>query len=450
MSAARPPEGARDAAEGEGAPVSDSPPPIVIVGAGQAAARAAHALRELGHQSPIVVVGAEAHHPYERPPLSKGLLCDAVEPDTAVLPQAQFDACDLQFIAGVRVLQLDAAARSLQLSDGRTLAYTQCLLATGGHARVLPALPPGTPRVHYLRSLDDARRLRAALEPGTHLAVIGGGFLGLETAASAVRRGARVTVVETATSLLARFVPHEVSQWLAEDVRRRGVQLRLGQAVAGAEAHAQGVRITLGNGELVQADHVLVAIGLVPHAELAQAAGLAIDPRNGGIAVDASCRTSDPHVFAAGDCASQFNPHLGEQLRLESWQNANEQGRAAASAMLGQALPVPPYPWFWTDQGEHNLQMLGMAAPDLVYVRRGDLALSTTAPKALWLGLRNGVAVHGIALNAGTDLRAVRALFEQGTTFDPAGFTDLATPLRTWVKATQALAASSSTSSLTS
>lgn len=411
--------------------------PITIVGAGQAAARAAQALREGGHTGQIVVVGAETHHPYERPPLSKAVLCDEAEPGIAVLPPDQFEACGLSFIAGVRVLALDPVQRVLQLSDGRTQPYSQCLLATGGQARVLPSLPPGGPRVHYLRSLDDARRLRAALVPGTHLTVVGGGFLGLEAASSAGRRGAQVTVVETAPSLLARFVPPEVSAWLADDVRRRGVALRLGQPVLSAQADAQGVRITLGGAQTVQADQVLVAIGMVPHAELAQAAGLVIEPRNGGIAVDADGRSSDPHVFAAGDCASQFHAHLGGHARLESWQNANEQARTAAAGMLGLAPPARPYPWFWTDQGEHNLQMLGMAAPDLAYVRRGDPA---SVPKAVWIGHRQGVPVHGIALNAGADLRALRVLFETGTPIDPASFSVEATPLRAWVKAAQAAA----------
>lgn len=411
--------------------------PIVIVGAGQAAARAAQALRDTGYGGGLVVVGAEAHRPYERPPLSKALLCDAQEPVLDVLAPAQFDGCALAFIAGMRAVRLDPAQRCIHLGDGRALAYRQCLLATGGRARVLAALPPGTPRVHYLRSLDDARRLRAALAPGVRLAVVGGGFLGLEAAASAKALGAHATVVEAAPALLSRFLPADASAWLAEAARARGVALRLGRALREARTDVQGVQLILDDGAVVQADEVLVAIGLEPETDLARAAGLAIDPHNGGIAVDAQCRSSDPHVFAAGDCASQFNPHLGVQLRLESWQNANEQARIAAAAMLGLSPIAAPYPWFWTDQGAHNLQMLGLAAPDLAYVRRGDPGANA---QALWIGHRAGVPVHGIALNAGGELRALRALFDARTPFDPDAFVAHAGPLRTWVKATLAAA----------
>jgi NADPH-dependent 2,4-dienoyl-CoA reductase/sulfur reductase-like enzyme len=417
--------------------VNPAQAPIVIVGAGQTAARAAHALRASGWAAGIVVVGDEVHRPYERPPLSKAVLSDAEEPVLDVLPAQQFDGCGLQFIAGVRAERLDPLQRTVTLADGRALAYSQCLLATGGRARTLPALPPGTGRVHYLRSLDDARRLRAALAPGVRLVVVGGGFLGLEAAASARGRGAEVTVVEAAPALLARFLPPDAGAWLADAIAARGLALRLGRGLRSAHAGADGVELLLDDGEVLHADQVLVAIGLEPETGLARTAGLAIDPGNGGIAVDALCRSSDPHVFAAGDCASQFNPHLGLQLRLESWQNANEQARAAAAGMLGLAQPVAPYPWFWTDQGAHNLQMLGLAGPDLAYVRRGDPGANA---QALWIGHRAGVPVHGIALNAGGELRALRALFDARAPFDPDAFVAHAGPLRAWVKATLAAA----------
>lgn len=409
--------------------------PIVIVGGGQTAARAAHALREAGWEAGVVVIGGEAHRPYERPPLSKAVLCEAEEPALDVLPAAQFDGCALQFIAGVRAERLDAQRRTVTLADGRLLNYSQCLLATGGRARTLAALPPGTPRVHYLRSLDDARRLRTALAPGVRLAVVGGGFLGLEAAASACGRGADVTLLEAAPTLLSRFLPADAGAWLAAATVARGIALRLGRGLRSVQADLHGVGLVLDDGEALHADHVLVAVGLEPETALASAAGIAIDACNGGIAVDALCRSSDAHVFAAGDCASQFNPHLGLQLRLESWQNANEQARAAAAGMLGLAPPIAPYPWFWTDQGPHNLQMLGLAAPDLTYVRRGDPAADA---KALWIGHRNGVPVHGIALNAGGELRALRTLFDTRTPFDPDAFVAHGGPLRAWVKAIQA------------
>ena len=187
---------------------------------------------------------------------------------------------------------------------------------------------------------------------------------------------------------------------------------------------------------------MVVAIGLVPDTHLARAAGLAIDPVNGGIQVDACGRTSHPHVYAAGDCASRHCPVAGGPVRYESWQNANEQARAAAAGMLGQEPPLPPYPWFWTDQFGCNLQMLGLPAADLQYVLRGDPYASD--PKAIWLGHRQGIPVHAIAVNAGGDLRQMRALFERGIAMDPAASADPSLPLRGQVKAAQARAAAAS------
>jgi NADPH-dependent 2,4-dienoyl-CoA reductase/sulfur reductase-like enzyme len=412
--------------------------PIVIVGGGQTAARAAQALRDAGDAGDIVVVSEELHRPYERPPLSKAVLRDAAEPALAVLDEAAFDACRITWHGGVRVERLDVDQRCVHLSDGTSLRYRQCLLATGGRARALDGLPAGAPRVHYLRTLDDARRLRSVLRAGVRLAVVGGGFLGLEAAASVQQAGGQAIVVESAPALLARFLPPEVSRWLVDDVQARGIRLCLGQSLRSVDLGAQGVQLHLGNGDLVEADEVLVAIGLQPEVAIARDAGLQVDAANGGIAVDGDCRTSDPSVFAAGDCASQFNGHLGATVRLESWQNANEQARVAACAMVGAERPAQAYPWFWTDQGPHNLQMLGTSAPDLAYVRRGDPA---EANKAVWIGHRNGVPVHGIALNAGGDLRALRALFDAAAPIDPLAFADPATALRPWVKGLLAQAA---------
>lgn len=414
--------------------MSESSAPIVIVGAGQAAARAAQALRTQGYAGGIVMVGAEPHAPYERPPLSKAVLCDDSEPSLDVLTAEQFAACGVQFIPGVRALRLSTAEKFVHLDDGRQLGYSRCLLATGGRVRELPGLSRGAPRVHYMRSLDDARKLRGVLAKDTRLAIIGGGFLGLEVAASASRRGAKVTVVESASLLLGRFLPPEVSDWLLSDLRREGVRLELGCTVHASRSSDEGVEIELGTGELIHADQLLVAIGLVPEVELARAAGLALDEQNGGIVVDAEGRSSSPDVFAAGDCASQFNVHLDRHMRIESWQNANLQGEAAAAGLLERTAPKQAFPWFWTDQGRHNLQMLGLSASDLTYVRRGDLSEG----KAVWIGHRDGLAVHGIALNAGGDLRALRPFFEERVSFDAAEFGVGNLPLRAWVKSTMA------------
>ncbi|MGD9942373.1 MAG: NAD(P)/FAD-dependent oxidoreductase [Burkholderiaceae bacterium] len=412
---------------------------VVIVGAGQAGAMAAAALRDGGFAGRIVLVGHEPHRPYERPPLSKAVLCEADEPRLDVLPDAAFDERGIEWLGGVAATGLAPERCELMLSDGRRLGYDRCLLATGGQARGLPALPPGTPNVHYLRSLDDARALRARLVPGVRVAVVGGGFLGLELASSARARGADVALLESAPRLLERFVPPEVSAWLAERARALGIALHLGASLSSSEARAGAadpIVLHTAAGARLAADLAIVAIGLTPSVELAQAAGLRLDPVNGGISVDAHGQTSCAGIYAAGDCASQFRDIAGATLRLESWQNANEQGRAAAAAMLGLPPPPPAYPWFWTDQLGCNVQMLGLPAADLNYQLRGDPLADPC--KAIWLGHRDGVPVHGIAINAGGDLRVLRPLFEQRAAIDLSGFGDHERPLRGWVKALQA------------
>ncbi|AWP82819.1 NAD(P)/FAD-dependent oxidoreductase [Bordetella bronchiseptica] len=412
---------------------------IVIVGAGQAGAVAAASLRQLGYRGGLTLIGQEAHPPYERPPLSKAVLQGtATHAEAAVHPAGFYAENDIALLTETAVAALDPIARTVRLADGRTLPYDRCLLATGGHARELPALPRGRAGVHYIRTLNDALDLRAALRPGVRAAVIGGGFLGLEVASTARELGAEVTVIENGSRLLERALPAIVSDWLAERVRASGVDLRLGGAIA-AIGDGPPYVITLADGTQVNADLIVVSIGLAPEVTLARQAGLPLDD-NGGICVDAQARTADPHVYAAGDCASQPRACLGTAARFESWQNANEQARAAAAAMLGLAPAAEPYPWFWTDQYGCNIQILGLPQPGLRYVCRPQTD-PQAAPRVLWIGLRDGVPCHGIAVNAGGDLRQLRVLFERGIPVDPHRLADPAEALKPLVKAWQAAVA---------
>ncbi|OZI60474.1 NAD(P)/FAD-dependent oxidoreductase [Bordetella genomosp. 11] len=417
------------------------PASIVIVGAGQGGAMAAAALRSSGYAGALVLVGREPHAPYERPPLSKAIL-RAVEAEAAaaIHPPAFYAGQDIRLISGMEALALDPARREIRLADGSVLAYDRCLLATGGQARELAALPRGTPNVHYVRTLDDARGLRACLRPGARIVVVGGGFLGLEIASTALDGGADTTIVESAPRLLPNALPAPFSDWLAARAAATGARLCLGTGIASIAWHADGrtpSALVLDSGEALPADAVVVAIGLQPEVGLARDAGLDIDPANGGIRVDAHCRSSDPHVLAIGDCASQHRDFLGRHARLESWQNANEQARVAAAAMLDAEPPLPPYPWFWTDQFGCNIQMLGMPAPGLVYACRGADSPESETPRLIWLGHRDGIPVHGVAVNAAADLRQLRGLFERGIRIDPAGFADAGTALKPWIKACQ-------------
>lgn len=409
---------------------------ILVVGAGQAAAVAVATLRDQGYEGRITVVGDEAHAPYERPPLSKAVLAavEAEEPGISVKEEDFFSARGIDLRLGTEVVSLDPAARRATLSDGSTLAYDRCLLATGGTARVLPGLSPEAPQVHYLRTLDEARRLRNALRKARKAVIIGAGFLGLEIASTARGMGVEVSIVETASRVLARVVPEAFSAWLQARVAASGATLYLGQSITDLQLPAGGVRVSLSDGHVLDAGLVVVAVGLTPATALARSAGLQLNPANGGIEVDASCRSSDPRIYAAGDCTSQHHEGHGA-LRLESWQNANEQARIAACSMLGVATTPAAFPWFWTDQFDCNIQMLGLPQAGLQYIVRGSMDPADPNPKFIMLGLQDSVARHALAVNAGGDLRALRPILERGLDVDAAGFSDTSTTMKAYAKA---------------
>lgn len=410
--------------------------PILIVGAGQAGATAAAALRSFGHAGRIVMVGSETPLPYERPPLSKAVLSDAAMDAQIGIHPAGFHAEKaIELRLGSRVTAIDTLQSLAHFSDGPSLPFSRCLLATGGRARTLSGLPQGTAHVHYIRTLADAQALRQAMQQQRSMVVLGAGFLGLEVASTARGMGLDVTVLESATRVLPRAVPPAFSDWLQQRVRQAGIDLRLDCRCASITPQPDGVGIALEDGGSLHAPLLVVAIGLVPDVSLAQASGLELHPSNGGIRVDAQCRTSVPHIFSAGDCTSQFQPLLGEEIRLESWQSANEQARIAAAAMLGVTTESAATPWFWTDQFGCNVQMLGMPAAELTYHLRGRQAADDATPKFLLLGLDDESRLrHAIAVNAGADLRQLRALVTQCTPCDAALLRDLSIPLRQLVR----------------
>ena len=420
--------------------------PILIVGAGQAGATAAAALRKGGFDGRIVMVGREAPLPYERPPLSKAVLADAAMDGRIGIHPAGFHAEQaIELRLGAAVVAIDPAASIARLDDGSTLPFSRCLLATGGHARTLPGLPPGTPAVHTVRTLADAQALREAMGRHRSMVVLGAGFLGLEVASTARGMGLEVTVLESAPRVLPRAVPPAFSAWLQQRVRESGVALRLDARCGAVAPVPDGIAIELQDGSRLQTALLVVAIGQSPEVALARASGLALHPLNGGIRIDAQCRTSAPHIYAAGDCTSQHQPHAGEELRLESWQSANEQARIAAAAMLGIEAAPAATPWFWTDQFGCNVQMMGLPAEGLAYRWRGDPGAADPAPKLLMLGTdADGRLRHAIAVNAGGDLRQLRPLFEPDVRIDATRLCDPSLPLRQCVR--DALAAATAPS----
>ncbi|EOG8151427.1 phenylpropionate dioxygenase ferredoxin reductase subunit [Citrobacter werkmanii] len=371
---------------------------IAIIGGGQAGAMAAAALRQQGFSGPLHLFSDEAHLAYERPPLSKAMLLDDNPQLQPVLPASWWQEHNVQLHLGVTLREIDRASRTLTLADGQTYRWTQLLLATGAAARPLPLLDALGERCFTLRHAGDAERLRAALQPGKSIVIVGAGTIGLELAASATQRGCRVTVVELASTVMGRNAPAPVRDYLLARHQQAGVRMLLNSAIEHAEA-GEFLTLTLQNGEILKADAVVYGIGIVANDTLARDAGL--ETAN-GIIVDSACATSDPVIFAAGDVALTRQPD-GSLKRIESWENANCQAQVAAAAMLGLPLPTATPGWFWTDQYSDNLQFVGEMQGESWLVR-GD----PDAQKAIWFSLQNDVVVGAVTLNQGREMRLLR------------------------------------------
>jgi len=393
----------------------------VIVGASLAGAKAAEALREEGHDGPIVMIGAERERPYERPPLSKGYLLGKTAREKIYVHPAQwYREHDVDLMLGTSVTAIDPAAHTVTLADGSRLGYAKLLLATGSAPRRLPV--PGADRenVLYLRTVEDSERIRAAFRPGARVVVIGAGWIGLETAAAARTAGAQVTVLEMAELPLLRVLGPEAAQVFADLHRAHGVEMRFGIQVAWLTE--SGVR--LGDGSLVEADMVIVGIGITPNTALASAAGLEVD---NGVRTDEHLRTSHPDIFAAGDVANAFHPLLGKPIRVEHWANALHQPRTAARSMLGQEAVHDRVPYFFTDQYDLGMEYTGYVEPDGYdeVVFRGDVAAREFI--AFWLA--DGRVLAGMNVNVWDVTDPIRDLVRSGRPVDQAALSDPEVPL---------------------
>ena len=400
---------------------------MVVVGAGQAGGRAALALRAAGHAGPIVLVGSERAAPYERPPLSKEFLKG--ERSAASFTLAGSDAlaaAGIDFRPATTATAIDRVERTVTLDDGSALSYARLLLATGREPRRLPLAPGLARAVHVLRDLADAEALRATLVPGARLAIVGGGFIGLEVAASARALGADATVIEILPRLLARCVPAQIAARLERRHAAAGVELLLGRRIEQMAPAARGATIRLDDGHLVEADAVLVGIGATPRTALAEAAGLAVDR---GILVDETLRTSDPDIFAAGDVTAGPHPCGAGLQRLESWHNAEEQGARVARNMLDAGERCTALPWFWSDQYELSLQMAGHPERAVCTVER---AVGEDGVLLFHLGDDGRlVAVSGLGPTSfAREFKVAQRLAERGLAPDPAALADPATRLK--------------------
>lgn len=336
---------------------------IVIIGAGMAGARAVINLRANGYEGAITLVGEEALLPYDRPPLSKAsILADADPEPVWLLDAGIVTSLKAEVITGVAAKAIDRAAKTVLLTDGRALPYDKLLIATGARPRKLPI--PGGEHALLLRNQEDMLDLRKRFLPGKTVVIIGGGFIGLELASSAAKKGCSVTLVEAQPRILMRGVPEAIAKIIHDRHVAAGVTLLTATGIS----HLTANSVQLADGRVLPADTIIAGIGASPEITLAKDAGLTID---NGIACDENMRTSDPDIFAAGDCASFIHAKLGNRrIRLEAWRSAQEQAATAAENMLGGTKQNVAVPWFWSDQYELGLQIAGMADMGPITVAR--------------------------------------------------------------------------------
>lgn len=394
---------------------------ILIIGAGHAGGSVAAFLRQYGHEGPIVLVGEEDAPPYQRPPLSKAWLKGEADLEALLLrPLSFYQEQGIEFRPSTVAVSVDPEAKTVAFHDGTSEAYDVLVLATGSTARKLPVPGGDHPDLLELRTLKDAERLKAVLGPGKRLAVVGGGYVGLEAAASARALGAEAVVIERAPRVLARVASETLSAFFTAQHRARGVEIITGAEVV-AVAH-DGV--TLADGSAVQADAVLVGVGALACDSLARSAGLRCDD---GVVVDDQARTSDPAIFAVGDMTRRPIPvHGGVSHRLESVPNALEQAKQAAAAIVGRPGPAPEVPWFWSDQYDFKLQIAGLPFDADRQVVRGDPSAGGFAVFHL-----NGDRVVCVeAVNAPPEFMAGKQLIGKGTPVDVAKLADVSVSMK--------------------
>jgi NADPH-dependent 2,4-dienoyl-CoA reductase/sulfur reductase-like enzyme len=395
----------------------------IIIGAGQAGGHAAIAMREAGFGGRILLIGDEPHRPYERPPLSKEMLIAAEPPPPLWFHSEQrYAERAIETRLGSPVAAIDTVAQRVLLRNGARLAYDRLLLATGGRARRLAI--PGGERMLLLRTLEDARALRARLRPGLRVACIGAGVIGLEIAAAATQRGCAVEVNEAGPVPMGRSLTPDFAAWIAALHRAAGVRLHFNATVQGIEPD----RVICADGLVVEADLVVAGVGMQRNTALAEAAGLAVD---GGIVVDEFGRSSVANIYAAGDVAAFWHPRYGRRLRLESWRHAQNHGIATGRAMAGVMEPYDEIPWFWSDQHGANLQMAGLLDGASTDVWRG--ATTGRSFAAFHLDAA-GRVLAATGVNAMREIRAAQAMIRAGRPVDAAALADPAGNLQKLAK----------------
>jgi 3-phenylpropionate/trans-cinnamate dioxygenase ferredoxin reductase component len=398
-----------------------------IIGAGQAGGRAAEAMRQSGFEGRVVLVGDEGHPPYERPPLSKDVLLGKVEASSTYLFKSDskdLAAHGIELHLDDTAVALDADKRLLRLSSGTAISFDRLMFATGGTVRKLNVPGADLEGVFYLRNIADASKLSAALLSAECIVVVGGGFLGLEVAAAARQLNKKVTVLEAEAFVLNRAVAPTVGDIITNLHRARGVDIRLNTGLAAIEGeHGRVKRVICRDGLSLSADLVVASIGITPNDALARSAGIEVD---NGILVNEYGETSRPNFYAAGDVANQIHRTVGRRLRLESWQNAQNQAIAVAKVMCGERQPYLGVPWFWSDQYDINIQLLGVPQAWQEVCFRGNI----DEPKFSVFYLNDKKVVGAATFNKGSDIRTARQLISSGAVVDPHALRDASFDLR--------------------
>jgi 3-phenylpropionate/trans-cinnamate dioxygenase ferredoxin reductase subunit len=400
---------------------------FVIIGASLAGGRAAEALRKEGFDGRLVLAGAEPEQPYERPPLSKEYLRgDLAREKLFIIKPEFYQEQEIELRLGVAATRIDTKERAVEVADGERLPFDRLLIATGGRPRKLAVPGSELEGIYELRTVADSDRIAAELQPGRRLVVIGAGFIGAEVAATARSKGLEVSVLEMAPVPLGRALSEEMGNVFAEIHRDHGVQLYTNEAVERFEGSRRVERVMSSSGRAIDCDLVVAGVGIEPNVELAEAAGLAVD---NGIVVDEYCETSVPGCFAAGDVARFYHPLLGERIRVEHWSNAQKQGAAAAKSMLGRREPYDEVPWFWSDQYDINLQLIGHATSWDEVIVRGSLA--DRAFTAFYM--KDGRLRAALTVNRFKDIAPSRQLIRQAISIDPKRLRDEDVELRSLI-----------------
>jgi len=395
---------------------------MVIIGAGHAAGQTAASLRQEKYDGPITIIGDEPHVPYQRPPLSKQYLAGEQGIERVYLrPEKFYHDKEITLKLGVTATAIDREDKTVSLDNGETLAYDKLIISTGSRPRILNIEGSTLDGIHYLRTIADVDAIRAEMTAGKNLVIVGGGYIGLEVASVGVTQGLNVHVLEMESRILQRVTTPEMSHFYQNLHEGHGVHLHTDTVVTGFSGNGRIEKVLCGDDAAFDADLVIVGIGIIANVELAEAAGLECD---NGIVVDDHCRTSDPDIYAAGDCTNHPNALLDRRLRLESVPNAMEQARTCAVNVLGGDKTYASYPWFWSDQYELKLQMVGFSADGDEHIVRGDIKENKFAV----FYLKNGKVVAADAVNSPKEFMVCKQLI--GKEVDPALLVNPATDLK--------------------